>query len=255
MRWNCGAPPAQCLVGASADRLIVSVAGDVEHEEVVALVGSLLKPKMRKGSNVTRCKPRFLRFREVIEKPSEQVHILMGFPASSFSQKLRFEAYIVSTLLAGGMTSKLYQSVRERRGLVYSIYSQLTTFIDCGLMMIYAGTETKHVRKVVETILKEIERLKRNGISEADLKLFKTQVTGQILLGSDDIENRMNSLGVNEMVFTEYRSVEEVINEVEAVSVDSVNEYVRKYLSPSQMGLMLLGACPKKQFESWVKEL
>ena len=147
----------------SGDRLIVAVTGAVEHEDVVKLVEKLLKPKLKRGPKATRKKPKILPFRSVVEKPSEQVHILMGFPAASFKDKLRFEAYIVSALLGGGMTSKLYQSVREKRGLVYSIYSQLTTFVDTGLMLIYAGARTQNAKKVVEITLEEIERLKKNG--------------------------------------------------------------------------------------------
>lgn len=239
----------------SADRLIVSVAGAIEHEEVVRLVQKTLKPKLNKGSASKRIKGRFKPFRAVVEKPSEQAHILLGWPAANFKDKLRFEAYIVSTLLAGGMTSKLYQSVREKRGLVYSIYSQLTTFTDNGIMTIYAGTETKHAKKVIELTLKEIDRLCQKGITESDLNLYKTQVVGQILLGSDDVENRMNSLGVNEMVFGDYRAVEEVIAEVQAITVKSVNEYIRKYLNRKRMGILLLGATPKKIFEPFLKSL
>ena len=122
-------------------------------------------------------------------------------------------------------------------------------------MLIYAGARTQNAKKVVEITLEEIERLKKNGISERDLELFKTQVTGQILLSSDDIENRMNSLGVNEMVFGRFRSVDEVIEEVNAVTTKSVNEYVDKYLDTKKMGLLLLGACPKREFEPWIKSL
>ncbi|MCM2282963.1 MAG: insulinase family protein [Bdellovibrionaceae bacterium] len=239
----------------SADRLIVSVAGAIEHEDVVRLVEKVLRPKLRKGAPRRRKKALFKPFRAVVEKPSEQAHILMGWPAADFQNRLRFEAYIVSTLLAGGMTSKLYQSVREKRGLVYSIYSQLTTFTDNGLMTIYAGTETKHAKKVIELTLKEIAKLRERGVSAADLELYKTQVVGQILLGSDDIENRMNSLGVNEMVFGEYRSVNEVIAEVKAITVKSVNEYIRKYLDTDQMGVLLLGAVPKNIFEPFLRDL
>lgn len=239
----------------SSDRLIVAVAGAVEHDEVVRLVKRGLRPKLRQGSPRERVKGRFRPFRAVIEKPSEQTHILMGWPATNFKHKLRFEAYIVSTLLAGGMTSKLYQSIREKRGLVYSIYSQLTTFTDSGMLTIYAGAEAKNAKKVVELIIKEVERLRRDGIRASDLELYKTQVIGQILLGSDDVESRMNSVAVNEMVFGAYRPVESVIEAIQAITVKSVNEYIRKYLQPEKMGAMMLGSAPKKVFEPFLKSL
>ncbi len=239
----------------SGDRIIVSVAGAIDHDAVVAMVEKALKPKKNKGDKLKRRKARLRPFREVIERPSEQVHMLMGYPASTFRDRLRFEGYIVSTLLGGGMTSKLYQSVRERRGLVYSIYTQLTSFVDSGMLLVYAGAETKNVKRVVETTLKELERLRENGISANDLKLFKTQVKGQVLLGSDDVENRMNSLGVNELVFGQYRPIEQVIHDVDAVTRDSVQEYVESYLRPEKMGLMLLGAAKPEEFNSWLANL
>lgn len=239
----------------SGDRIIVSVVGAVDHDQVVELVAKKLKPRRKEGADNVRRKARMRAFREVVERPSEQVHILMGFPASSFRDRLRFEGYIVSTLLGGGMTSKLYQSVRERKGLVYSIYSQLTSFTDSGLLMVYAGAEPKNTRRVVETTLKELERLRQKGVSAHDLRLFKTQVVGQVLLGSDDVENRMNSLGVNEMVFGRYRPVEKVMEEVEAVTRDSIQEYIEKYLEPERMGLLLLGAAKQKDFSGWLKDL
>jgi predicted Zn-dependent peptidase len=239
----------------SGDRIIVSVAGAVEHEAVVRLAEKLVKPKLKRGPKAKRKKPRIIPFRQVVEKPSEQVHILMGFPAASFQDRMRFEAYIVSALLGGGMTSKLYQSVREKRGLVYTIYSQLTTFVDTGLMLIYAGARTQNAKKVIELTLEEIAKIKKNGVTERELDLFKTQVTGQILLSSDDIENRMNSLGVNEMVFGKYRPVDEIIAEINKVTAKSLDEYIDKYLDPKRMGLLLLGACPKQDFEPFVKSL
>ncbi len=239
----------------AADRLIVSVSGAVDHDDVVKLVERALTPKLRKGAKPGRRKGRLKPFRAVVEKPSEQTHILMGWPAANFRDKLRFEAYIVSTLLAGGMTSKLYQSVREKRGLVYTIYSQLTTFTDCGVMTVYAGTEAGRAKKVIELVLREIDRLRERGISASDLRLYKTQVIGQILLGSDDMENRMNSLGVNEMVFGAYLPVDRIIREIEAVTVESVGAYVRSYLDRRRMGVLLLGSAPKSVFEPYLKSI
>ncbi len=239
----------------SGDRIIVSVAGAIDHESVAEMVEKALKPKQKKGDKFSRRKAPLRPFREIIERPSEQVHMLMGYPASTFCDRLRFEGYIVSTLLGGGMTSKLYQSVRERRGLVYSIYTQLTSFTDSGSLLVYAGAETKNIKRVVELTLKEIQRLRENGISARDLNLFKTQVKGQVLLGSDDVENRMNSLGVNELVFEQYRPIEQVIHDVDAVTRDSVQEYVETYLLPEKMGLMLLGAAKPEDFNSWLADL
>ncbi len=222
---------------------IVAVAGRVDHHQVVDLVEEKFvwskKRQARGDDHFQRAKLKG--FREYVGRPSEQVHILLGLPASHFKSRLRFEAFVANSLLGGGMTSRLYQGIRERRGLAYSVYSTLMSFLDTGLSLIYAGTDPEKVEKVLELIVKEVHRLQANGISKRELDFFKTQVRGQILLGSDDLENRMNSLGVNELVFGRYRPIEEVMGEIEKVSVDSVREYLDSLWKPSQFGLLLMG--------------
>jgi predicted Zn-dependent peptidase len=236
--------------------LIISAAGHLEHERVVEWVRSFLGTKKRHLPRQRRSKPRLLPIREVVAKPAEQVHILLALPVAKFRDPTRFESYVVNTLIGGGMTSKLYQNIRERRGLVYSIYSQLQSFTDTGLLTIYAATEPRHVHKVVGYICDELNKIHTRGISAADLKLFKTQVKGSVLLGADDVENRMNSLGVNEMVFGEYRSVDAVIGEINQVTVESVNAYIRKYLRLDQMAVMLLGGVASAEKETaWLEQI
>jgi predicted Zn-dependent peptidase len=233
--------------------IIVSVAGDVEHEVFLDAVNQRLAKKKKAQFNITRQRPRWKTARTVVEKTSEQVHLLMGLPTASFQDPRRFEAYIVNTLLGGGMTSKLYQSVREKKGLVYTIHSMLNTFVDTGSMMVYAGTDLKSIRKVTELVAKEFQKLKRDGISKSDVELFKTQVVGSILLGSDDIENRMSSIAVNEMVFGEYRSVDAVIQQIQKVTRESVNEFIKTEFKTDKISGVLMGA-GVEEHRKWWKE-
>lgn len=231
--------------------IIVSVAGDLDHQVFLEAVEKQLARKKKAQFKAKREKPRWKAARTVIEKSSEQIHMLMGLPTASFTDPRRFEAYIVNTLLGGGMTSKLYQSVREKKGLVYSIHSMLNTFVDSGSMMIYAGTELKSAPKVAEIISRELRKLKKQGISNSDVELFKTQVIGSILLGSDDIENRMTSIAVNEMVFGDYRSVDSVIQQIEKVTRDSVNEFIENEFKTEKICGVLMGAGVKDLSKWW----
>lgn len=231
--------------------ILVSVAGAIDHDEFMAEVQKHLGKKKKSVLKNARKKPRWLRRRTVVEKQSEQVHMLLGLPTASFRDKYRFEAVITNTLLGGGMTSKLYQSVREKKGLVYSIFSSLNTHIDSGMLNIYAGAEAKSVKKVGELITKEFQRIRKNGATKADVEMFKTQVAGGILLGSDDIENRMTSLAVNEMVFGHYRSVDSVIEEINQVTVDSVNHYIRNELDLDHTSGVLLGTGVEELKDWW----
>ncbi len=114
----------------SGSNLIVSASGNIDHEEFVKRVEDVLGHKPKKRLKLRRTRPKHRAFRSVVEKPVEQLHILMGLPCATFKDKDRFEAFMVNALLGGGMTSRLYQSVREKKGLVYSIYSSLNTFDD-----------------------------------------------------------------------------------------------------------------------------
>jgi predicted Zn-dependent peptidase len=225
------------------ENIIVTAAGDVDHDLLVRLVQENLQNKTwtQKKTETPLITPPRSRVHEFHQKDCEQYHIIVGFPACSYSAAHRFNAFVVNTALGGGMTSKLYQSVREERGLAYSIFSMLNTYTDTGIQTIYAGTEKKHVEEVVDLIQKELKALRDRGLSKAEIELYKTQAKGQIVIGSEDIDNRMNSIAVNEMVFNEYRPVDQVIADIEKVNSDSVMQYVEEYLDPSQLSLFLLG--------------
>jgi predicted Zn-dependent peptidase len=241
----------------TGSNIIVSCAGHVQHDELVEYVEKYLghKVKSSKSSKPKRRSiPKIKPFREVLEKPSDQMHLLLGLGATSFTDQLRFEAYIINTLLGGGMTSKLYQNVREKKGLAYSIYSSLQTFTDTGLLLIYSACETKQLKSLAKVILQELNKVKNRGVGKLDLKLFKTQVTGAVLLGSEDIENRMTSLAVNEMVLERYKPVSEVVDEINKVSLDSINHYIDKHFNIDSIGGMLMGS-NVNAIEDWWKEI
>lgn len=236
--------------------ITVSVAGDVDHNHVVALAHKHLKFNRKKSvvSAPTVEEPTVIEgFRRAIRRPSEQAHVMIGLPSHEFRNPLRFEGFVVNSLLGGGMTSRLYQKVREDRGLVYSIYSQLVTYLDSGLNVIYAGTEPKKMPLVVELVYKELRRLKREGITKAEMNLFKKQVRGQILLGADDIESRMNSIAVNDMVFGRYRAVDAVIADIDKICLDSCHEYLERFMNLDKLGILVMGAVPEGPTGKWLE--
>lgn len=236
-------------------QILVSCAGSVEHDDLVKEVERHLGKKMGGRALPERKKPQFHSFAGILDKSTDQTHLLIGLPTGKFNDVLRFEAFIVNALLGGGMTSKLFQSVREKKGLTYTIYSSLNTFTDAGILLIYASVENENLKAVVDTVLKSMTEIKKNGISAHHLKLFKTQVIGAILLGSEDVENRMMSLGINEMVLRRYKPVQEVIDEIQAVNKNSVHEYIEKYFQLNNFGGLLLGSNLGKYRSWWEKTL
>ncbi len=225
------------------ENIIVTAAGNVDHDQLVKSVSNHLKDKKWMGQRPDT--PLITPPRSVVKdrftKDCEQSHIIVGFPACSYSDADRFNGFVLNTALGGGMTSKLYQSIREERGLVYSIFSLLNTFTDTGIQTIYAGTEQKQVDEVVSLIRQELKTIRANGLTKEEINLYKRQAKGQILIGSEDIDNRMNSIAVNEMVFGEYRSVDRVIADIDQVNVDSVMAYIEDKLDPDNLSLFILG--------------
>lgn len=237
----------------SGKNMIVSVAGNIDYIEFEKAVQKLLGKKTSGKKRKVYKKPGYRPFVKAINKPSEQLHCLFGFPVSSFKDDKRFEAFIVNALLGGGMTSRLYQAIREKKGLVYNIHSSLNTFIDYGMINIYASCETGNMKQVILGIEKEILRLLKNGVRDSDVELFKTQVIGSIMLGADDIDNRMNSIAINEMVFQKYKPIEHITSEIEKVTPESVNQFIQEYIRPSNLSLLILGR-EAEDLEGFLKE-
>ena len=221
--------------------LIFTAAGNIDHEKIVQYLEEKLV-KMSKGKvNYHRKKPKYKRLIDFQKKPCEQAHILMGFPSSNYISKTRLDAYFLNILLGGGMTSKLYQSVREKKGLVYTIYSQLQTYSDSGMMMMYAATDAAQTVKVIKEICRVLKQVKERGISKSDLKLYKNQLRSSLIIGAEDIENRMNSLAVNEMVFSKYLPLQSILDEMDDISVESVNKLIKREIKSSRLSALILG--------------
>lgn len=233
--------------------IVVAVAGDVNHQQVVELVEKNLLPRAVDVPKVSRNEALFQQIHEVVSRPSEQVHAIFGFPSCSFCSDHRFDAFIANAVIGGGITSRLYQKVREEHGLVYSIYSFLQSFTDSGTLNIYAGTSKELLPQVIDFVIAELARLRKEGISKEELSLYKEQVAGSILLNADDIENRMNSIAINEMVFSEYRTVDSIIEEIRRTSEDSFREYFATYMKEESFSSLLCGDLNEDEGKKLVK--
>jgi len=174
-------------------------------------------------------------------KKLEQAHLCIGGPGLSQVAPLRYAAYLLNTALGGGMSSRLFQEVREKRGRVYSIYSFLSAFLDCGYFGIYAGTSPDWVDEVIEVSLNEIGKVAREGLRNEELARAKSQLKGNMLLGMESTDSRMNRLARNEIYFRRDIPLEEIAREIEAVSNEEVIELASSCFKPDRMGLVMLG--------------
>lgn len=233
--------------------LIVSVTGATDHKTVVELVEKYLSKLKKSDRPSERKKPKWTSWTEFSTRESEQTHIVMGLPTMSYADPRRFDAFVVNACLGGGMTSRLYQKIREEKGWAYSVFSMLNTFTDNGALLIYAATDNKLCQSVVETIVSEIQNLKKNKIKSQEIEFYKKQVRGQLLMASEDIENRMHSLAINEMVYGEYRSVDSVISELEKVTEKTVNHHIQEWFDPQNANVFLMGDLPKSKTKKWLE--
>jgi predicted Zn-dependent peptidase len=224
-----------------AERVLIAAAGAVDHDRLVNDCERLFGSIRGNGKQTEIAAPRERAM--VINHPKklEQAHLCIGSPCLSQVAPLRYAAYLLNTALGGGMSSRLFQEVREKRGRVYSIYSFLSAFLDCGYFGIYAGTSPEWVDEVIEVSLNEVAKVARGGLRSEELARAKSQLKGNMLLGMESTDSRMNRLARNEIYFRRDVPLEEIAREIESVSNEQVIELASSCFKPDRMGLVMLG--------------
>jgi len=224
-----------------AERVLIAAAGAIDHDRLVSDCERFFSsiPGDGKQTEIDVPHERVM----VLNHPKklEQAHLCIGGPGLSQAAPLRYAAYLLNTALGGGMSSRLFQEVRERRGRVYSIYSFLSAFVDCGYFGIYAGTSPEWVDEVIEVSLNEIAKVVREGLRTDELARAKNQLKGNMLLGMESTDSRMNRLARNEIYFRRDIPLEEVAREIENVTNEQVIELASSCFKPDRMGLVMLG--------------
>jgi len=222
--------------------MVVAAAGHLEHPGVVELsekeFGNLPAGAPITEQPVPTAHPE-IRYRH--KKNLEQVHICVGTPAYPHAHEKRFACYVLNTVLGGGMSSRLFQNVREKRGLAYVVFSGLTTFRDAGCLSVYAGTSTENVRQVVDLIVEELSKLKSEPLNDEELRRSKDYLKGSTLLSLESTMSRMSNLARQEMYFGRHISLDEIARLVDAVTVDDVLTVARELFNPDSIALTVLG--------------
>ena len=220
--------------------VFITVAGGESHKRIV----DLLKPSFgstggrRTGGKVKRPLPSSrVRF---VRKDLEQVHFCLGVPVPPQSHPYRYKVYLLNTILGGGMSSRLFQEIREKRGLAYAVYSYLNLCKDAGSLVVYAGTSRESFREAVRLIVAEFEKL-RKGVGRDELKNAKTQLQGAMLLGLEASDNRMSKLARDEIYFGDVVPVKDIIRAIDAVTVKEMDALARKVLNPRSIALSAIG--------------
>jgi predicted Zn-dependent peptidase len=227
------------------ERMVVAVAGNVEHDEVVALVrehfGSRLirgrRPLApRTGTGRVAGRPTL----QMVHRDGEQTHLTLGVRTPGRHWDQRWALSVLNTALGGGLSSRLFQEIRETRGLAYSVYSTVDTFSDSGALSIYAACQPERFEEVVRVTADVLEKVARDGITEAECRIAKGSLRGGLVLGLEDSGSRMNRIGRSELNYGEHRSIAHTLGKIEGVTLDEVNAVAHQLLT-RQFGAAILG--------------
>ena len=224
-----------------AGDIIIAAAGNVDHQELLKLVDRLFDQVPPGCCDPTGEKPQFNRKTEVYPKELEQAHLCLGTIALPQNHQLRYEAYILNTILGGSMSSRLFQEIREKHGLAYSVYSYMVSHSDTGSLVIYAGASPEQVQQVLEICLQELKRLKTESLSPTELDAAKEQLKGNVLLSLESSDNRMSKLAKNEIYFGAYQPLPEIIKGFDRVTSTSVLDLSSQLIDDNFFTLVLMG--------------
>jgi predicted Zn-dependent peptidase len=222
--------------------MIVTAAGNLTHARVVDLVRERFEPLSRAGMPPADHAPStHARIALRNKKSLEQLHLVLGVPSYPLPHEQRFTCYVMNTLLGGGMSSRLFQNIRERQGLAYSVFSELNPYRDSGCLAIYAGTSLESARQVVKSIMKEFAQLKQELVGSEELRRAKDHLKGSLMLGLESTTSRMSNLARQEMYFRRFFSLDEMVESIEAVNADDIQRIAQTFFDPKQIALTLLG--------------
>ena len=237
----------QTLLGYHADRfhagnMVFSAAGNIEHDHFVESVAAKFSG-LAAGATLNELPAPVANTRVLLrhKKALEQVQICLGVPAPPITDESRYVTLILNTVLGGGMSSRLFQTIREERGMVYSIYSDLSPYRDTGTLCVYAGTSAGKAIEVVDLILAEFRNMKQDPIPEEELTRAKDQLKGNILMGLESSTSRMANLARQEVYFHRFLSEEEIIARIDEVTASQVQAMAQRLFDPARIAVTLLG--------------
>ncbi len=223
------------------DRVLIAAAGALTHDALLAVADRQFGALTGSAAGVDGGPPEPRAGVSVHEKRLEQVHLCLGAPGIAQTDADRYPAHVVNLALGGGMSSRLFQEIRERRGKAYTVYSFLSSYCDAGYTGVYVGTSAEWAREVVEVIRDELARVTRDGLAPDELLRAKNQMKGSLLLGLETSDSRMSRIAKNEIYFGRDVPLEEVAAGIDAVTNDDILRVSRRLFRPDALALTVLG--------------
>jgi predicted Zn-dependent peptidase len=227
-------------------RIIIAVAGNVTHDRVVELFSRgfdgfshAAAPRYDEPAPLTPSV-------NIVHKTLEQVHVVMGFPGLHHSAPERYALFLLNDVMGGSMSSRLFQEVRERQGLVYSIHSGVQAFCDTGTLYLYAATDAQNFSKVLKSTLKEIRELKKTGVTEEELRRAKDHLKGSLMLSLESTSSRMNRLAKHELHLGSFLTMDAMLAAIDGVKHEEVQALITELLDEERLALTTLGPLDRR---------
>jgi len=224
------------------ENMIITAAGHLEHQQLRDLVARVFGQMQPAGDRFADSAPvPQARITTKSKSELEQVHLCIGVPSYSMVHERRYAIAVLNNILGGGMSSRLFQNIRERQGLAYAVFSELSPYRDTGLLSIYAGTALEKAQQVVRSVTGEFSSLKEQLISDEELRRAKDHLKGSLMLSLESTSSRMSNLARQEMYFGKFFTLDEIIASIEKVTREEIQEIAREFFRPEHISVTVLG--------------
>ncbi|MFQ5676426.1 MAG: M16 family metallopeptidase, partial [bacterium] len=224
----------------TSERLVVAAAGNVNHDHFANLVEREFQGIGNRGQRSYIAPNGSFSGKDVVDNGAIQAHICLGTHAYSYRNRKKFSLLVLNTLLGSGMSSRLFQNIREKHGLAYSVYSFVDFMYDTGLFGIYVGTDREKIDHSLELITNELDILKKETISDSELECVKMQLRGNLILGLESTSSRMNRLAKMEIYLQKYFTLNDTLNEITNVTADDLMSVANELFEMNRIQISVL---------------
>jgi predicted Zn-dependent peptidase len=221
--------------------LVVAGAGNMEHSAFVDMVTQYMGELRDTSPNLEVTAPQVAKPRIIINKELEQAHLILGTPCPSILDEQRYPVNVLAVILGGGMSSRLFQSIREERGLAYSVFAGVNNYTDAGCLSMYAATSPEQMRDVIELSIAEFKKCKTELVPEEELQRAKDQLKVSIMLGLESSSARMSNIARQEILFGNYETPDEVLRRIDAVTAEAVQQVAQQIFNESGLAMSAIG--------------
>ena len=225
------------------NRIVVTAAGNLEHARLVDLAAHEFGDLTRAAAPPKPAPPRtHAAIDQRDKKELEQVHIVLGVPSYPLAHERRYAASLLNVILGGGMSSRLFQNIRERQGLAYAIESDLSPYTDSGVLSVYAGTSRESAAQLIRSVCDELRSVRADGITAEELRRAKDHLKGSMMLSLESTSSRMSNLARQAMYLGRFITLDEMLTSIEKVTREEVHTIARDFFDPERITLTILGS-------------